>query len=63
MVISPPHKSELPVTFLIVLFQVGSITAENKPFQSGSVFYEPAKLTSALYKHRVIFTVDGLITL
>ena len=42
-------------------FQFGSITEENKPFQSGSVFYEAFKLTGALYKHRVIFTVDGLI--
>ena len=27
-----------------------------------TVFYERAKLTGALYKHRVIFTVDGHIT-
>ena len=48
--------------FIIVPLQVCSITDENKPFQSGSVFYESAKLTGMLYKHRVIFTVDGCIT-
>ena len=29
------------------------------PLQSGSVFYERAKLTGAQYKHRFIFTMDG----
>ena len=29
---------------------------------SGSVLYKHAKLTGMLYEHRVIFTVDGLIT-
>ena len=49
--------------FITVPFQVVQITDKNKLFQSGSVFYKPAKLTCALYKHRVIFTVDGRITL
>ena len=31
------------------------------PLQSGSVFYKYAKLTGVLYKHRVIFTLDGRI--
>ena len=33
------------------------------PLQSRSVFYECAKLTGALFKHRVIFTKDGRITI
>ena len=49
--------------FITVPFQVCSITDENKPLQSGSVFYEHAKLTGTLYKHRVIFTVDGRKTI
>ena len=32
-------------------------------FQSGSVFTSPLSLASTLNKHRVIFTVDGLIVL
>ena len=48
--------------FNTVPFQVRSITHKNNPLQSGSVFYERAKLTGVLYKHRVIFTVDGRIT-
>ena len=48
---------------MTVPFQVCSIAGKNKPFQSGSVFYERAKPTGELYKHRVIFTVDGRITL
>ena len=47
---------------IIVPFQVCSITDELQPFQSGSVFYESARLTSAPYDHVVIITVDGLIT-
>ena len=46
--------------FITVSFQVHSITNKIKPFQSGRVFYEYAKLTGALFEHRVIFTVDGL---
>ena len=42
--------------FFTVPFQVHSINDEFQPFQTGSVF------TSALYEYRVIFTVDGLIT-
>ena len=38
------------------------ITDKNNLLQSGSVFYEHAKLTGTLYKHRVIITVDGCIT-
>ena len=49
--------------FITVPFRVRSITDENKPFQSGSVFYKCAKLCRMLYKHRVILTVDGRITL
>ena len=48
--------------FITVPFQVLSITDKNDPLQSGSVFYERAKLTGAQFKHRVIFTVDGHIT-
>ena len=39
-----------------------TIHDENKPFQTGSVLYECAKLTGVLYGHRVIFSVDGLLT-
>ena len=39
--------------------QVCSITNKFVPFQSGSVFYERAKLTGAQYKLRVIFTFNG----
>ena len=39
--------------------QVRSITPNIVPLQSGSVFYEPTKLTGAQYKHRYIFTLDG----
>ena len=39
--------------------QVRSITDKFIPLQSGSVFYKCAKLTSAQYKHRYIFTLDG----
>ena len=39
--------------------QVCSITDNIFPLQSGSVFYERAKLTGAQYKHRFIFTLDG----
>ena len=38
---------------ITVPFQVRSITDENIPLQSGSVFYVHAKLTGAQYKHRV----------
>ena len=48
---------------LLFLYRFVSITNEIIPLQSGSVFYEQAKLTSTLYKHRVIFTKDGRITL
>ena len=34
--------------------QVRSITDNIVPLQSGSVFYEPAKLTDAQYRHRFI---------
>ena len=47
--------------FITVPFQVHSIT-DKLPFQSGSVTYKTAMLTGALYKHRDISTVDGLIT-
>ena len=46
--------------FITVPFQVGSITNKIIPLQSGSVFYEHAKLTGALYKHRVIFAIEKL---
>ena len=49
--------------FITVPLQVHSITNEIIPLQSGSVLYEHAKLTGVLYKHRVIFTKDGRITL
>ena len=39
-------------TFNTVMNQVRSITDNNNPLQSGSVFYEHAKLTGAQYKHR-----------
>ena len=39
--------------FTTVPFQVQSITSEIIPLQCGSVFYEHAKLTGALNKHRV----------
>ena len=48
--------------FITVPFQFCSITDETNPFQSGSVFYERTKLTSALYKHTVIFLKDDHIT-
>ena len=48
--------------FITVPLQVHSITDENIPLQPGSVFYEHAKLTGALNKHRVILTKDGRIT-
>ena len=48
--------------FIIVPFQVRSITDELQPFQSGSVFYKRTTLTNAPYEHRVVFTVDGRIT-
>ena len=35
------------------------ITDNIVPLQSGSVFYEHAKVTDAQYKHRYIFTLDG----
>ena len=38
--------------------RVCSITDKIIPFQSGSVFSKRAKLTSAQYKHRVLFTED-----
>ena len=34
--------------FISVPFQVRSITSQKNPLQSGSVFYEHAKLTGAL---------------
>ena len=37
---------------ITVTNQVSSITDYDNPLQFGSVFYEPAKLTSAQYKHR-----------
>ena len=40
--------------FLTVPFQVRSITAKINPLKSGSLFYERAKLTGALHKHRII---------
>ena len=49
-------------TLLITVpFQVQSITSESNPLQSGSVFYERAKLTGVIYKHGVIFAKDGCI--
>ena len=36
-----------------------SITDKFVPLQSGSVFYEHSKLTSAQYKYRYILTLDG----
>ena len=39
--------------------QVHLIPHNIVPLQSGSVFYERAKLTGAQYKHRYIFTLDG----
>ena len=47
--------------FITVPLQVCSITNEIIPLQSGSVFYERAKLTGVLYKHRVIFAMDGCL--
>ena len=42
--------------------QVRSITDNNISLQSGSVFYERAKLTDAQYKHRVVlYTVRARI--
>ena len=49
--------------FITVPFQVCSITDKNNPLQSGSVFYKHAKLTCGQYKHIVIFTKNGRITL
>ena len=48
--------------FITVPFQVRTITDKNNSLQSGSVFYERAKLTGELNQHRVIFTKDGRIT-
>ena len=45
--------------FITVTNQVRLITDYNNPLQSGSVFYEHAKLTGAQHKHRYIFTEDG----
>ena len=72
---SPPHSKALlclssfticrcaKVNIITNPFQVCSITDEIIPLQSGSVFYECAKLTGMLYKHRFIFTMDGNIKL
>ena len=49
--------------FVTVPVPVCSITGKNKPFQSGSMFYECAELTGASYEHKVIFTLDSLITI
>ena len=51
------------IIFNTLPFQVRSITSESNPIQSGSVFYEHAKLTDTLYKHIVIFTMDGRLTI
>ena len=45
--------------FITITKQVRSIIDKFVLLQSGSVFYKHAKLTSAQYKHRVIFTLDG----
>ena len=44
--------------FIIGTNQICLITNNIIPLQSGSVFYERAKLTGAQYKHRVIFPLD-----
>ena len=51
------------IQYLFCSLRVCSITDQIIPLQSGSVFLEHAKLTGALYKHRVIFTKDGRITI
>ena len=49
------RHANINTIFITVPFQVGSITDEINPLQSGSVFYEHAKLTGALYKHITYF--------
>ena len=45
--------------FITGMNQVHLITNNIDPLQSGSVFYERAKLTGVQYKHRYIFSLDG----
>ena len=53
-----PKNLDNTVIFVTIFFtgtkQVPSITDNNVPLQSGSVFYEHAKLTGAQYKHSYI---------
>ena len=62
MVCLKEHRrhDDIYTIFITVPFQAHSITDKIIPLQSGSVFYEPTKLTGAQYKHRV--QCNGCIT-
>ena len=47
---------------LTVPLQVQMVTVYSKPIQSESVFASPLCWLACFYEHRVIFRVDGLIT-
>ena len=48
---------------ITVCLQIQSVTDEFKAFQTGSVFTSVPFWWARFYERRVIFTVDGLITL
>ena len=58
------QRTQTTRLYFITMFITGTnqaslITDKFVLLQSGNVFYKGAKLTGALYTHRVLFTLDG----